>query len=242
MAVRLVLPWVPWLVAEAALGYVEARLWPEGGLWLIVLWTVVLVLYRTALAATDRRTVRLAGDLFFAGICVVSVFEGGWYVLPAVIAFAACDAAGLTIHLPALPADRDAHELGAALAATVVGWLGLAIAVSGPLYETATSGVGPNGPFDIPPQVGLLQAGMSPAMAGLLVAIAVLFGLLPLAAAIHVRAPWRAAWLVLVILALALTILALPAVHLVGLWTAPGLMLTWLAVRVGRPVPSAARN
>ena len=76
---RLVLPWVPWLVAEAILGYVEAMLWPQGGLWLLVVWTIVLVLYRTALAATDRRALRLAGDLFFAGVCFVEVFEG-WLV------------------------------------------------------------------------------------------------------------------------------------------------------------------
>ena len=100
----------------------------------------MLVLYRTAFAATDRRALRLAGDLVFAGICFLAAFEGGWYVLPAVVAFAACDAAGLRLQWPRLPADRDGHELGAALAAAVVGWLGLAIAVSPPLYSTATSG------------------------------------------------------------------------------------------------------
>ena len=147
----------------------------------------------------------------------------------------------MSIHLPPLPSDRDGHELGAALAAAVVGWLGLAI--SGPLYETVTSSVAPNGQVvDIPPQVGLLQAGVSAPTAALLLAIEVLFRVLPLTAAVHVRTPRREAWLGLTALALALTAMAMPAVHLVGLWTAPGLVLAWLAVRIGRAEPLSTRD
>jgi hypothetical protein len=43
----------------------------------------------------------------------VDVFEGGWYVLPAVAAFAALRRRR-AVGLPAeLPPDRDEHEIGA---------------------------------------------------------------------------------------------------------------------------------
>jgi hypothetical protein len=157
-----IVSWLPWVLAEGTLGFLEAQLWPAGGLWLLLIWTAVLLLYRVALATASGRSVRVVGDLAFAGLCVLAVFEGGWYLLPAVVAFAACDAAGLTIELPSLPNDRGGYELRAALACTLLGWLGLAISVSGPIYASASSTVSANGVVvNSPPEVSLLQAGLT---------------------------------------------------------------------------------
>jgi len=32
---RRVLPWLPWLLAEATLAWLEVQFWPYGGLWLL---------------------------------------------------------------------------------------------------------------------------------------------------------------------------------------------------------------
>jgi hypothetical protein len=238
-----VLPWFPWLLAEAPLAWLEAQFWPEGGLWLLLIWTVVLLVYRTALAPISRRSVRVVGDGVFAGFCFLAVFEGGWYLLPAVVAFAACDAAGLTIELPSLPTDAVGYELGAALASTCLGWVGLAIAVSGPIYASETTTVSANGVVvNSPPQVGLLEAGL-PAQTALLLAGSVLvFGLVALVAVVHVRTGRRSAWRAFVAATALLVALIILGVPTLGLWLAPGGALALAAVRLGRPVqPSAGR-
>ena len=163
MAKRM-LPWLPWLVAECTLGFLQAQLWPDGGLWLLLVWTAVLLLYRAAIAQISHRSIRLVGDLVFGGLCALAVFEGGWYLLPAIVAFAACDAAGVSITLPWLPDDRERQELRAAVASTLLGWVALAIFVSGPLYTSAAATVDANGVVvNSPPmQASLLQVGLAP--------------------------------------------------------------------------------
>ena len=44
------LPWLPWLLAEGTLGFLQAQMWPTGGLWLLLLWTAALL----ALPSGDR--------------------------------------------------------------------------------------------------------------------------------------------------------------------------------------------
>jgi hypothetical protein len=240
MATRM-LPWLPWLLAEGTLAWLEARFWPDGGLWLLLIWTAVLLLYRAALAPVSRRSVRLVGDLVFAGLCILAVFEGGWYLLPAVVAFVACDAAGLTIELPSLPDDAEGHELGAALAATIVGWLGLAISVSGPIYASASSTVTANGVVvDSQPQVSLLQ-GLPPQLALLLIAAAAVFGLVTIAGLLHVRTGRHEAWWVLVAVTVALVVLVVVSTMTVGLWLVPGGALALASVRLGRPAQPSTR-
>ena len=241
--VKPMLPWLPWLLAEATLVWLEAQHWPDGGLWLLLIWTVVLLLYRTALAPTSRRGVRVFGDVVFAGLCMLAVFEGGWYLLPTVVAFAACDAAGLTIELPSLPGDAAGHEVGAAIASTLLGGAGLGIAVSGPIYSTATSTVSANGVVVTSgPQLGLLQAGLSPQTAVLLVATAVLFGLVTLVALLHVRTGGVDAWRVLVAVTALLVVLVVLGLPTLGFWLGPGGAFGLTAVRAGRRVQPSARR
>lgn len=102
--------WLPWLLAGASLAWVEVQLWPGGGLWMLALWSAILLLYRGFLVTgTNERRTRLFIDLLFAGFCFIAVFDGGWYVLPAVAAFTVCDALGLRIRLPSLPRAARGH-------------------------------------------------------------------------------------------------------------------------------------
>ena len=238
------LPWLPWVLAEGMLGFIEAQLWPDGGLWLLLLWTGVLLLYRAAVAQISDRSLRLVGDLVFGGLCALAVFEGGWYLLPAIVAFAACDAGGVSITLPSLPDDRERHGLGAAVASTLLGWVALAIFVSGPLYTSATATVDANGVVvNSPPiQASLLQVGLAPQTATLLVTIALLFGLVSVSAAVYVRTRRRYAWLALVVVTVLLVVLVILGSMTVGLWLVPGVALALVAVRLSRPVqPSPHR-
>jgi hypothetical protein len=238
---KLILPWLPWLLAEGTLGFLEARHWPDGGLWLLLIWTAVLLLYRTAVTQIPHRSLRLGVDLVFAGLCVLAMFEGGWYLLPAVAGFAACDAAGLSIRLPSLPDDREGYELGAALASTVLGWVGLAVFLSGPLYAWASANVSADGVVVTSASpVSLLQAGMTPQSAAILATIALLLGLVSVAAIVHVRTRRHGAWRALVAIAVALVALAALGVMTVGLLLVPGVVLAVVAVRLGRPAHLSA--
>jgi hypothetical protein len=226
------------------LGFIEAQLWPDGGLWLLLLWTAVLLAYRAAVAQISHRSFRLVGDLVFGGLCVLAVFEGGWYLLPAVAAFAACDAAGVSITLPSLPDDREGHELGAAVASTLLGWVALVIFVSGPLYTSATATVDANGVVvNSPPmQASLLQVGLAPQTATLLATIALLFGLVTVSTAVYVRTRRRDAWLALVAVTVLLVALVILGSMTVGPWLVPGVALALVAVRLGRPVQPSPQS
>jgi hypothetical protein len=243
MAKRM-LPWLPWLLAEGTLCFLQAQLWPDGGLWLLLLWTAVLFVYRAAIAHISHRSLRLVGDVVFGGLCALAVFEGGWYLLPAIVAFAACDAGGVSVTLPSLRDDRERHELGAAVASTLLGWVALAIFVSGPLYTSATATVDANGVVaNSPPiEASLLQVGPAAQTATLLVAIALLFGLVTVSTAVFVRTRRRDAWLALVAVTMLLVVLVILGSMTVGLWLVPGVALALVAVRLGRPVQPSPQS
>jgi hypothetical protein len=234
---RRILPWLSWLLAEGTLVWLQVGLWPYGGLWLLLVWTAVLLLYRAAVSQMSHRAFRLVGDLVFAGLCALAVFEGGWYLLPAVVLFAVGDAAGVAASLPSLPGGREGHELGAALGSTVVGWLALAFFLSGPLYGSASSTIGPNGTTvnSGPTQESLLQVGLTPEAAVVLAACVVLFGLVTVLALVHIKTGRRGAWWLLVAVAIGLLVLVVLGAWTVGLWLVPGAALALLAVRFGRP-------
>jgi lysylphosphatidylglycerol synthetase-like protein (DUF2156 family) len=240
--VRRIVAWLPWLLAGASLAWAEARFWPDGGLWLVVIWTSILLLYRGLLSLNPERGARLFFDLLFAGFCFIAVFEGGWFVLPAVAAFAVCDAFRLRIRLPSIPNNAQGHELRLAFASTLTGLAGLAIAISGPLYSSATTTVYLDGTtVATHSPAPLLQSDVTLAFAAVLVATAVLFVLVTLLAALHLRSARRAAWLALVVATGSLVLTVVLSVVALGPWLAPGAALAVAAVAIGRsaPLPSA---
>jgi hypothetical protein len=236
-----IVPCLPWLLAEGTLGFVDAQLWPDGGLWLLLLWTAVLLLYRAAVAQISVRSLRLVADLLFAGLCILAVFEDGWYLLPAVAGFAACDAAGLSIRLPSLPDDREGHELGTAFASTILGWVGLAAFLSGPLYASASASVSADGVVvNSSSKESLLRVALSPQSAAILATIALLFGLISVSAIVRVRTRRHSAWRALVAVVVVLVALVALGAMTVGLWLVPGVVLALVVVRLGRPAQPSA--
>jgi hypothetical protein len=92
------------------------------------------------------------------------------------------------------------------------------------------------------PQLGLLQAGLSPQTAVLLIATAVLFGLVTSAALLHVRTDGAAAWRLLVVATALLVVLIVLRLPTLGFWLVPGGAFALTAVQAGRHVqPSAHR-
>ena len=119
----------------------------------------------------------------------------------------------------------------------LLGWVGLAIAVSGPIYSTTTSMVDANGVVTTSgPQLGLLQTGMSASTAVLLVATAVMFGLVTIAALLHVRTDGADAWRVLVAVTALLVVLVVLGLPTLGFWLVPGGAFALTAVQAGRRV------
>ncbi len=239
-----ILRWLPWLLAEGTLGWLQARLWPDGGFLFLLGWTVVLLLYRAAVAQIAHRSLRLVLDVVFAGICYLAVFEGGVYLLPAVVAFAAGDVAGVSIRLPSLPDDRGGHALGAALASTVLGWVALALFLSGPLYGSASTTVYPNGTVvnSGPTQVSLLQVGLTLQTGAVLATIAVLFGLVSVLTVVHERTGRNGTWRLLVAVTAVLLVLMALGAMTVGLWLVPGAVVALVVIRLGRPGQGPARR
>ncbi|HXR27909.1 MAG TPA: hypothetical protein VN771_08580, partial [Candidatus Baltobacteraceae bacterium] len=77
-------------------------------------------------------------------------------------------------------------------------------------------------------------AGLPPQTALLLGAIAALFGLVTIAALVHVRSRRRDAWRALVAITATLVMLVALGTITVGLWLVPGGVLALASVRLGR--------
>ena len=85
----LLVRWIPWVLSAAALGFF---LWVSpAGLVLAGGWGIVLLLVRGFTALFPARRTRLWIDAAFGAACFLAAFEGGWYLIPAVAAFAVSD-------------------------------------------------------------------------------------------------------------------------------------------------------
>ena len=69
----------------------------------VLVWGVFVGLYRYGVAILPDRRSRLIVDCLFAFACLLAAFEGGWFLLPAVLAFSIEDvlANGSQAALPA---------------------------------------------------------------------------------------------------------------------------------------------
>ncbi len=219
---------VPWLIAEVALVFLESRIWPDGGLWLLVLWNPVLMLYRFVVGQTPLRRNRLTVDLVFAIFCFLAAFEGGWYLLPAIVAWVTLDAAAVPV---VRPLGRGDPEERSAAVAFVLGVLGIGAFLSGPLYATATSTMLADGStattYSAP---GPLVAGLSPAA---LLVLSLALGLFCLAwflASLDVRHRSQGAYRGLAVATAFLAALAILGTYVVGLFLVPGVAFSVVAL------------
>ncbi len=230
-----IVAWLPWLVAEGFLARTEAEFWPDGGLWLLVLWTAILLLYRGFAALVPDRGGRLVLDALFAGFCVLAAWEGGWLMLPAVAAFSACDTLGLRIRLPAIPHDAGGNALRVAVAAAGIGWAGLALGISGPMYASAGTIGYPNGTVvSTHSPAPLVAGGVEPLVVALLAVAVALFALIGVVAAARARGRIDPDGRMLLATAGALVVVAIAAIPAAGLWLIPGAGLGVIAALVAR--------
>jgi hypothetical protein len=220
---------LPWLIAEAALVLLEAILWPEGGVWMLMIWNAILAMVRAAVAQTAARRNKLTVDVAFAILCFMAAWEGGWYLLPAAVAFGVVDA----VVKPAPPIDpRELPgEQVAAAASAILGWLAIGVFISGPLYSSASTTLLPDG------STATSHSPASPLVVGpstqsiVVLGVAVLlFAATWLFASLDGRRHSPLAYTGLATTTMALTALAILGAMSVGLFLAPGVALALVAL------------
>jgi hypothetical protein len=85
-----VVRWAPWVLLAAAL--VLFVLIPDAaGVALALIWGAIMVGLRIAIRLLPDRTARLWADGLVVLGCFLAAFEGGWYLIPAAVAFAVQD-------------------------------------------------------------------------------------------------------------------------------------------------------
>lgn len=126
-----------WLMVLAAAVLVAAAPVPLA-ITFAALWGAAYVAARAEAVIQPDRASRLAVDAVLGVVCFLGAFEGGWYFLPALAAFAFADVRGR-----ATPISLGArYRLGTALglAASITSIVSLAALAWVPAYSSATSG------------------------------------------------------------------------------------------------------
>lgn len=81
--------WLPWALSAGALVLFVA-ISPSGFL-LAGGWALVILVARVLAGVASSRDGRLAVDAIFTVVCILAAFEGGWYLIPAAVAFIVAD-------------------------------------------------------------------------------------------------------------------------------------------------------
>ncbi len=227
------LRWLPWLLAAVALTTFPVVLGGSGVL-LALIWFVVLLAYRWLVGGQQPRG-RLVANIVFGALCFLAGFEGGWYVLPAVLAFAYGDWRGVD-SVTRVPARLWQGPLALTLAAAFAGWLAIVVVLFAPLYAMASSTVAPGlAPAPgITGTVNLVDLGLRPQAGLLLGSLAVLFALAVAAAVLFERSHSRAARRLLVAIAVLLASVVLIGAWTIGPWLLPSLALLLAAIGTTR--------
>ena len=138
---------LPWLLLLVLLATSVADALPRGYGLLVVLapgWLLGVAFLRRAVSATETRRARIAADAAFATVCVLLSPVGGWWVLPAIAAFAALDAIAPGRPSPGPEVPRNL-ELALGVVAVVVA-IGLTVwLANAPFYSWASATIGPDG-------------------------------------------------------------------------------------------------
>jgi hypothetical protein len=226
--------WLPWALAAAALLLFVAI--SPSGLLLAGAWGLAILVARVLAAVATSRDGRLGIDAVFTVVCVLAAFEGGWYVVPAAVAFILADRrAGTGLAPPPLAGTQ--LELIAGVMSAIVGWLALAFVVWGPTYSSMSSTIGPGGAVDsTTTALSLAAVGITSRTAAVLIGTAILLGVVGVGALIHVRVRVRWAHWAIGLAAIALCVIAFLGAFSIGLYLVPAIGLAILAWWVGRGV------
>jgi hypothetical protein len=129
------IPWLPWLLAAAAILVFAVS---PGGWILAAAWALVILVVRVVASLAPSREARTIIGVLFVAVCLLAAFEGGWYVIPAGLAFLWADRRP-TVGPVAPPLGGPQLEIIAGVMSAVVGWLALAVIVWAPLYTSRRS-------------------------------------------------------------------------------------------------------
>ena len=228
-----VIRWLPWALSAGALALFLA-ISPSGFL-LAGGWALVILVARVLAGVAGSREGRLTVDAIFTVVCILAAFEGGWYLIPAALAFIVADrrpspAAQVPVVGPGL-------ELVAGIMAAVVGWLALAIIAWGPLYESRSSTVTPAGALESTTAVlNLAAVGISNRTVVVLVGTAILLAVIAVGAIFHVRFRVRWAHWAVGLAAIGLAAVSVLGAFSIGPFLVPALGLALLAWWAGRDI------
>jgi len=228
-----VIRWLPWALTAGALALFLA-ISPSGFL-LAGGWALVILVARVLAGVAGSREGRLTVDAIFTVVCILAAFEGGWYLIPAAVAFIVADRRPSTA--AQVPIVGPGLELVAGIMAAVVGWLALAIVAWGPLYETRSSTVTPGGALESTTAVlNLAAVGISNRTIVVLVGTAILLAVIAVGAILHVRFRVRWAHWAVGLAAIGLAAVSVLGAFSIGPFLVPALGLALLAWWAGRDV------
>lgn len=228
-----VVRWLPWILVAVALG-VFLLIPGANGPVLVLVWGTIVVAVRYGVGLLPERTSRLWADAVFIFGCFLAAFEGGWYLLPAALAFVVKDRAGGGEDAP-FRGLRPRQEWLAGLAAGAVGVAGLAIAVWGPFYSSRSASIALGNVVEGPITSTYLAAlGPTPRATIVLVIAVLLLAVIVIAPAIHSRTGSRWAHRLLAVAILGLGLIAIAGAFTLGPLLLPAIAIALLAWASGR--------
>jgi hypothetical protein len=233
-----VLPW--FLVAIACTLFLFA---PGADGPLIVLgWLVVFGTVRAIASRVTTREGRLALDGLLVFGCLLAAFEGGWFLVPAALAFAWSDRRPSMPH--ATPRNETTGpEVLAGLGAAGAGLAGVGVILFGPLQSAAASSISGGTIVEGAVQPASLAAGgLLPRTVIVLGAAAALSVIIAVAAVVHARRRVTSARRVLAVAVIALGAIALLGAFTIGIFLLPAVGLGVAAWLVGSPARRTSRR
>jgi len=239
--VRAVIGVIPWGVALIAIVIFSSWLGPSGILYALG-WTLAVVVYRGA-AGGQSRSGRMRIDALAGVVCILTVYLGGWYLLPAVIAFGLVDLSALGSPTPRFRAGGTTEVL-AATATVFANIVALLVLTTAGIYSSTSSSVAADGTVTNAPSqtIGFVATNGTRGVA--IMALIILFTVAVGAGSlVHFGLDRRVGHVLVGVGALGLLILTLAGALSIGIWLFPGSILafaTWLAGR--HPSERSARD
>ncbi len=231
--------WLPWILVALAMG-VFLLVPDASGPALVLIWGSIVLAARFIVSLLPDRAARLSVDAFAVLGCFLAAFEGGWYLLPAAIAFMVRDwRAGPAVR-PLRGSGPARRESLLGIAAAAVGLAGLAVALFGPFYASQQATLASGDVVDSPPTTSsLISIGLTPRAAAVLVLATALLGVVAAASVTHERTGRRWARTVLGAAVLGLAAIALAGALTIGALLLPAVVCGLAAWALGgRRTPS----
>ncbi len=220
-----------WILVAAALGLFAAI--PEaGGPMLALMWAVIVGVFRFSVAVLPDRSSRLAADGVFIVVCFLAAFEGGWYFIPAALAFAVADRA--TEEVGGSVRGSRQGELLFGVGAAAIGLGAIALVLWGPLYSSRSASIIGGNVFDGPTsQTNLMAVGVTPQAIAVLLSTAILLFVIAMTSIVDARTSNRAAHRLLGFAIVGIVAVAIAGAFTIGVFLLPSIALASLAWAFG---------